>query len=138
MAVTVKESPFVLLDEEYRIVGVDASAEAAFGSLIGRNVFDCFPDATRLYRPYYEKARATGKVVEFAQYYDGYAMLIKARPVEDGGLVLAWEVLGLLDTMTLDTLRMSLGRILAKLEDEERRTRQRRHRASLRLIEGGA
>ena len=138
MAVTVKQSPFVLLDEDYRIVEVDSPAEAAFGPLLGRNVFDCFPDATSLYRPYYEKARATGKVVEFAQYYDGYVMLINARPVEDGGLVLGWEILGMLDTMTLDALCMSLGRILAKLGDEEKRTRQKRQRASLRLIEGGA
>jgi hypothetical protein len=38
--------------------------------------------------------------------------------------------------MTLDALRVSLGRILTKLEDEEKRARQKHRRVSLRLIEG--
>ena len=138
MAVAAEQEPFLVLDEGYRIVQVGPAAEATFGPLIGQNVFDCFADATGLYRPYYESARATGEVVEFAQYYDGYVMLIKAEPVEDGRLAVAWEILGMLDTMNLDALRLSLGRILARLEEYEKRARLERGRESLRLIEGGA
>ena len=138
MAVTVEQVPSVILDEDYRIVEVGPAAEATFGPLIGQNVFDCFPDATGLYRPHYENARATGQAVEFAQYYDGYVMLINAEPLEDGRLAVAWEILGMLDTMNLDALRLSLGRILAKLEEYEKRTRMELGRESLRLIEGGA
>jgi len=138
VAVTVEQVPSVILDEDYRIVEVGPAAEATFGPLIGQNVFDCFPDATGLYRPHYENARATGQAVEFAQYYDGYVMLINAEPLEDGRLAVAWEILGMLDTMNLDALRLSLGRILAKLEGYEKRTRMELGRESLRLIEGGA
>jgi len=138
VAVTVEQVPSVILDEDYRIVEVGPAAEATFGPLIGQNVFGCFPDATGLYRPHYENARATGQAVEFAQYYDGYVMLINAEPLEDGRLAVAWEILGMLDTMNLDALRLSLGRILAKLEGYEKRTRMELGRESLRLIEGGA
>jgi hypothetical protein len=138
VAVTVEQVPSLLLDEHYRIVEVGPSAQATFGPLLGRNVLESFPDATSLYRPYYEKARATGEVVEFAQYYDGYVMLIKAEPVEDRRLAVTWEILGMLDTMNLDALRLSLGRILAKLEEHEKRARLERGRELLRLIEGGA
>jgi len=93
VAVAVEQAPFLVLDGDYRIVEVGPAAEATFGPLIGQVVFDCFADATGLYRPYYESARATGEVVEFAQYYDGYVMLIKAEPVEDGRLAVAWEIL---------------------------------------------
>jgi PAS fold len=138
VAVTVQQAPFVVLDEDYRIVEVGPLAQATFGPLLGRNVHECFPDAASLYRPYYENARATGEVVEFAQYYDGYVMLIKAEPLENGRLAVTWEILGMLDTMNLDALRLSLGRILAKLEEREKRVRVQRGRESLRLIEGGA
>ncbi len=137
MAVAVEQAPFLVLDEEYRIVEVGPAAEATFAPLIGQIVFDCFADARGLYQPYYERARATGKIVEFAQYYDGYVMVIKAEPVEDGRLAVAWEILGMLDTMNLDALRLSLGRVLTKLEEHEKRARLERGLASLRVIDGG-
>ena len=138
MAVTVEQAPFVALDREYRIVEVSPAAEARLGPLLGRNVFDCFADATNLYRPYYENARASGEVVEFPQYYDGYVMLIRAEPLENGLLGVTWEIVGMLDTMNLDALRLSLGGTLARLEEHERRTRLQQGRTSLRVIEGGA
>jgi len=138
VAVTVEKQLFLVLDDEYRIVEVGPPAEATFGPLLGRNVFECFADAASLFRPYYDHARATGDIVEFAQYYDGYAMSIAVQPLEDGQLGLSWEVLGTLDTMTLDGLRLSLAGILAKLEAHEKRTRLEHRRKSLQVIEGGA
>ncbi len=136
VVVTVEHAPFFVLDAEYRIVEVGPAAAATFGPLLGQNVFDCFADAASLYRPYYEHARATGTVVEFPQYYDGYVMLITAEPIEDGRLAVSWEITGMLDTMNLDALRLSLGGILAKLDDHEKRVRKEHGRISLRVIEG--
>ena len=133
MAVAVEQAPFLLLDEDYRIVEVDSPAEAAFGPLLGRNVFDCFPDATSLYRPYYEKARATGKVVEFAQYYDGYVMHVGLEPI-GSKLVVTWDTLVMLDVLTLDGLKASLHNALSAISTwEDRLTRQRR-RQTLRVV----
>ena len=44
----------------------------------------------------------------------------------------------MLDTMSLDALRLSLGGIIARLEEHERQARLEQRRTSLRVIEGGA
>ena len=110
---------------------------AIFGQLLGRNVFDCFADSTTS-TARTRDARATGEVVEFAQYYDGYVMLNTAKPLSDALLAVYWEIIGMLDTMNLDALRLSLSGILAKLEEYEKRTRLEHARTSLQVIEGGA
>ena len=43
MAVTVQKTPFVVLDEGDRIVGVGPDAESQFGPLVGSLIWDCFP-----------------------------------------------------------------------------------------------
>jgi hypothetical protein len=129
VAVTVEESPSVVLDAEYRVVGMNAAARPWFEEHVGRVVFDCFPGSDGLFRPYYEEARATGSPVEFAQFYGGYLTHVVATP--DGpDLVVEWTTIALIDTWTLDGLRASLDDALATLADRERRT-------SLRVVEGG-
>jgi hypothetical protein len=66
VAVAVDESPYVVLDEEYRIVEIGHAAEAGFAPMRGQKVFDCFVGSRPLFFPYYEAARKTKKVVEFA------------------------------------------------------------------------
>ena len=137
MAVTVEQvPPNLVLDEGYRIVEVGPAAEAGFGPLVGRNLWECFPGAQPLYRPYYERARQTGKPVEFVQFYNGHVGRIRAVP-SGGRLALFWEVLCRLDTLTLDGLRASLGEAIAALEECQDQLRREQVRDSLRVIDGG-
>jgi hypothetical protein len=54
VAVAVEGASYVLLDEAYEIVEVSPAAEAGYGSLRGRNVFDgstgCSRRSTRCWR----------------------------------------------------------------------------------------
>ena len=136
MAVTVVEVPSVVLDEDYRIVEVGPAAQAGFGPLLGQNVFDCFPGSRSLFRPYYEKARRTGRVVEFAQYYDGYVTHVTVIPAGPR-LTVHWETLCILDVLTHDGLRSSLTEAIAALEERETKIRREQTRDSLRVVEGG-
>ena len=137
MAVTVLQAPYIVFDEEDRIVEVGGLAVPVFGSFLGQNLWDCFPDSRRLFEPHYAEARRTGAPVEFAQYYNGRVMLVKAVP--SGTLVTLWyEIVAMLDVLTLEGLRESLDSALAKLSACEETIRRRQVRTSLRLVEGGA
>lgn len=127
--------PHVILDEEYRIVEVGPAAQAGFGPLLGQNVLECFPGSRPLFLPYYEEARRTREVVEFAQFYDGYIMRLRAVP-EGSRLTVSWETLGMLDVLTLDGLRMSLQAALQAVTDSEEALRRESVRRSLRVVEG--
>jgi len=137
VAVAVEQAPYVVLDEEYRIVEADESAQPVFGSFLGQIVWDCFPDSRPLYQPYYETARRTGAPVKFAQFFNGYVMLVRATPL-GRGIALTYDVLGLLDVLTLDGLRVSLDNALTKLAEAEELLRRERARGSLSVIGGGA
>lgn len=137
MAVTVEQvPPNLVLDEDDRIVEVGPAAEAGFGPLVGRNLWECFPGAKPLYGPYYERARQTGEPVEFAQFYNGHVGQVRAVPY-GRRLALFWEVLCRLDTLTLDGLYASLGEAMAALEECEGQLRRKQMRDSLRVIDGG-
>ena len=135
MAVTVPQAPYIVFDEEDRIVEVSELAVPVFGSFLGQNLWDCFPDSRPLYEPHYAKARRTGEPVEFAQYYNGRVMLVEAVP--SGTHVTLWyEVLAILDVLTIEGLRESFDSALAKLSAAEENIRREQVRASLRLVGG--
>lgn len=135
VAVAVDENPYLVLDEDYRIVEIGPAAQAGFAPMRGQKVFDCFAGSRPLFLPYYEAARKTRKVVQFAQYYDGYIMRIRAAP-EGSRLVVSWEVLGMLDVLTLDGLRMSLKMALKALTDSEEALRRESVRSALQVVGG--
>jgi hypothetical protein len=138
VAVTVEHEQFVILDSGDRIVGVGPHAESQFGPLVGSVVWDCFAGSKPVFRPYYEKARRSGKPVEFVQYHDGFVSRVSATPRARGELEVGWEVLARVDTTTLDSLAESLAACLDLLDDELRDAHRDELRRTLRLIEGGA
>jgi len=136
VAVTVPQAPFIVLDENYVIVGVGPAAEAQFGPLAGRVVWDGFPGSEPLFRPHYERARRTGEPVEFVQFYEGTVAHIRAVPAGDR-LELYWERLLNLDTLTLDGLHSSIVEAIDLLDDREADMLKREMRGHLHVIEGG-
>jgi hypothetical protein len=137
VAVAVEEGQFVVLDDEFRIVEVGAAARATFGPLLGQAVFDAFPDSEPLFRPYYERARATGATVEFGTYYDGYAIHLRLTP-RGSHLVVGWNTLVRLDLLTLEGLLTSLDTALDAIAELERAVEHDLRRAHLRVVEGAA
>jgi len=136
VAVTVEDSPSVVLDETDRIVECNSAAAPWFAHNLGRSVFSCFPGSSRLFRPYYEKARRTGQVVEFAQYSDGYVTRVRAEPCKSS-VEVTWETLAILDTTTTDRLLASLDEAIERLDDALRELERDRARRSLRVVSGG-
>lgn len=137
MAVSTAEpTPFVVLDDGYRIAEVGSSAEAGFAAYVGHNLWDCFPDSEPVFRPHYDTARRTGEVVEFVQYYDAVVVRVKAVPLERGRLAVYWEAIGWLDFWTLDGLLASL-REIEELLARAAGTERQRPREHLRVV-GGA
>ena len=137
VAVTVEQVPFVVLDESYRIVEVGPAAEAGFGPLHGRCVWDCFPGSESMYRPHYERARRRGEPIELVQYYRGYLTKVEVRP-EKRAIRVSWEILSMLDTSDLERLRASLTDAIAALDQQAEELDRRRVRRTLRVVEGTA
>lgn len=138
MAVTVEqETPFLVLDEGDRIVGVGERAESQFGPLVGALLWECFPGSEPLFKPYYDEARRTGEPLTFVQFYDGNVARIRAVPLEDGRLQLYWEHLARLDTLTLDSLADTLEESLELLDEQGGGTSREAMRRALRVVEGG-
>jgi hypothetical protein len=138
VAVTVEQSPFVVIDREDRIVGVGPRAESQFGPLLGSVMWECFPGAEQLFKPYYDQARRSGETVEFVQFYDGYIVRVRAAPRAGDELELSWEQLARIDMLTLDALAETLAASLQVLDDEQRDAHRDQLRKTLTLIEGGA
>ena len=137
MAVTVQQTPFVVLDEGDRIVGVGPDAESQFGPLVGSLMWDCFPGSEPLFKPYYDAARRSREQLEFVQFYDGNVARVRAVPRENGHLDLFWELLARLDTLTLDGLAQTLDESLELLDEEHLGANRTARRQNLRVIEGG-
>lgn len=138
MAVTVEQqTPLVVLDEGDRIVGVGQGAESRFGPLVGEIVWDCYPGSEALFKPYYDAARMSGEHVEFAQFYDGNVLRVRAVPCNEGRLELYWQRLGRLDTLTLESLLETLEESLETLAAESSAAERSGARRALRLVEGG-
>jgi hypothetical protein len=135
VAVTVEqETPFVVLDDRDRIVGVGPQAESQFGPLLGAHLWECFPGSEPLFKPYYDAARRSGKELTFVQFYDGNVARIRAVPVDADRLELHWEHLARLDTLTLGSLAETLEESLELLDESTGREAMRK---ALRVIEGG-
>lgn len=135
VAVAVDAVPYLMLDEDYRIVEVHSAAPTRFGSLLGRDLWECFPDSEPLFRPYYEEAWRTGEPVEFVQFYDGRVGRIRATP-EGSRLALSWEHVVQLETLTLEGLRSSLTETIAALEGAAPGVAREGSRGRLRLVVG--
>jgi hypothetical protein len=139
VAVTVnRQAPFVVLDDEDRIVEVGSAAESQFAPLVGAVVWECFPGSEPLFKPYYDAARRTGEPVELVQFFDGVVARVRAVPAGDGRLDLSWDQLLRIDTTTLDAFRLTLRKALEILEAEASDAHRDEARTALRLIEGGA
>lgn len=136
MAVAENGSPFVVLDDDFRIVEVGPAAEAGLGSFAGRLLWECFPGSEPLFKPYYDQARERREPVEFVQFYEGTVARIRAVPTGDR-LELYWERLLHLDTLTLDGLRSSIAEAIELLNDREADMLRREMRGLLHVIEGG-
>ena len=136
MAVAVEAVPYVVLDERYRIVEMSRAAEARLGPFCGRNVLDSFPGSYPLFLPYLKEAQRTGRVVKFAQYFNGYVADVQIVPAENM-LTVSWERLSMLDVLTLDGLRASLHAVLETLRAREDALHREVVRSSLRVVEGG-
>jgi hypothetical protein len=135
VAVTVLQAPYIVFDDRDCIVEVSDLAMPVFGSFLGQSVWSCFPDSRPLYEAHYARARRTGVPVEFAQYYNGRVMLVKAVP--NGTRITLWyEVVAILDVLTIEGLRESLDSALATLVDAEEAMRRENVRTSLRLVGG--
>ena len=135
MAVTAEGSQFIVLDEEYRIVEVGPTAAATFGPLLGRLVYDAFPDCKPLFQPYYERARRTGATVSFATFYDGYVLHLRASPI-GSMLRISWDTLVHLDVLTLDGLKTSLNTALATISELTRDAESEQRRTTLHVVGG--
>ena len=131
MAVTVVEMPFVVLDENYRIVEISPAAQAGFGPLVGQVVWDCFLDSRPLFEPYYEQAKRSEEPVEFTQFYDGQVVRIRVIPQGDRVTVF-WEPVFRIDTLTLERLQSSVEEAVAALDNRRGEVRD-----ALRVIQGG-
>lgn len=138
MAVTVQaHTPFVVLDEWDRIVGVGPHAESQFGPLLGASLWEAFPGSEPLFKPYYDAARRSGEPLEFVQFYDGNVARVRAVPAEDTRLELHWHQLARLDTLTLASLSKTLDDALELLGGEGWGSGRSTGRGALRVIEGG-
>jgi len=137
VAVAVEQAPLIVVDEEFRIVDVGPGAEARFGPLLGRILWECFTGSEHLFRPYYERAWRTGRPEEFVQFYNGFVTRVRAARRGDL-LALWWHRLHVIDVLTLDDLGASIERTLELLDDEEAEILRQGARASLRLLSGGS
>ena len=134
VAVTVEQELSLVLDHDFRIVEVGPAARATFGPLQGQLIYEAFPDCEALFRPYYERARRIGSLVEFGTYYDGYVLHLQVRPRGDE-LVVTWETLAHLDVLTLDGLVASLATAQEAIVELERELERGLRRSALRVVE---
>ena len=130
------EHPYVILDEDDRVVEVGSRAPAIFESLRGRRVHEGFPETEALYGPHFERARRTGGVVELAQFSNGHLTFLRAVPGERRRVTVSWELIGFVDVMTLEALQASLAAALRVLTEKEEAVRRERVRSSFSVIAG--
>jgi PAS domain S-box-containing protein len=77
---------FFILDRQWRFTYVNAEAERIFqrprGELLGAVIWDLYPEGKQQFHPHYERALATGRMVEFEAHYAplDHAVQIHAYP----------------------------------------------------------
>ena len=107
-------SYYFVLDHEDRVVHVGPRRHYAAKPFFGQVLWSRLPGAEVLLAPGFAEARASGRPVEFAVFYAGCAMSIRAVPAADG-LAVHVEHLTELNVRTLATLAESLRQIEAEL-----------------------
>ena len=137
MAVAVAQHSVVVLDEHDRVVEGVSPEQAGVRVLDARCPFEELPSARELFTPYLERARRTGRLVEFREFVDGRVVEVSAAPYGPR-LVVSWRTIDILDVLTLEGLRESLQRIVETLAEAEEHVRRAQRRAELRIVEGGA
>lgn len=138
VAVTVPdETPYLVLDADDRIVKVGPAAEAVYGSLMGRTLWDRFPEAEALFKPHYDRARRAREEIELVQFFRGQVGWLRLAP-SGSDVTVSWRMLFALDTLTLDRLRDSIAEALELIDSWEAKSHRERLRTSLRVLEGGS
>ena len=108
-----RRSAHIVLGEGDRIVRVGPEVQGLMGPFIGHVLWERLPDAERLLRPHFDRARRSGQAVEFTVYYAGRVRSYRAVPCGDK-LAIDVEHLAEIDVTSLETLARSLSRV----EDE--------------------
>jgi hypothetical protein len=105
---------YFVLDDDDRVVYVGPRRDYSAKAYFGQTLWSRLPGAEELLGPRFAEARATGRPVEFAVFYAGRALGIRAIPAADG-LAVHVEHLTELNVRTLTTLAESLRTIEAEL-----------------------
>lgn len=108
------DTSYIVLDDDDRVLYVGADLSETAGGWIGHVLWDHLPQATDVYGPCFEEARAKGHAAECTVFYAGRVKRLIAIPAADG-LAVHVERLAELDVRTLGTLAASLRRIEAEL-----------------------
>lgn len=105
---------YIVLDDDDKVLYVGADLIERFGGWIGHVLWDHLPQASDVYGPCLEAARADGRAVESTVFYSGRAERLIAIPTA-GGLAVHVEMLAELSVRTLGTLTSSLRRVESAL-----------------------
>jgi hypothetical protein len=136
VAVAVEEHSVVVLDEQDQLVGAVSSAQASIRLPEDASPLEQLPSARAVFAPYFERARRTGRTLEFVEFVDGRVVQVTVRP-EGARLVVSWQTLDILDVLTLEGLRASIERVVETLAQAEATLRRAQARQLLRVVEGG-
>jgi hypothetical protein len=136
VAVAVKEHSVVVLDDEDRVVEAVPPAQAGAALHAGESPLEVLPSARAVFAPYFERARATRRTIEFVEFVDGRVLHVRVEPTGNR-LVVSWQTLDSLDVQTLEGLRDSIQRVVDTLAQAEATLRRTQARQLLRVIDGG-
>ncbi len=125
--------PYIVLDDEDRIVHVSAPLHDALGRWLGHVLWDHLPGAREVYGPSFAEARATGEPVVAIVFYSGRLKRLTVVPGVDGLAVHVEHIVDV-DVTSLGTLRRSLERIEHALAGRGYEQPDPRSHASLRAL----
>ena len=127
------DASFYVVDAEDRITRVSGDANAALGPFLGHSLWDASPQAKDIFEPHFEKARATGREVEFTTVYGGQLSRRTVAPTGES-LIVHITPLERIDATTSATLAASLASIQSALADRASEQPDRRAPGSLRAL----
>lgn len=122
---------WLILDRDYRIVAAQTTRGDA-ETHVGQILWDVFPGAKSLYGVDYAEAWASGPV-ETRCFHRGALVHVTAKPMP--ALLVSYEIVAELETVTLTALSQSLDR-LERLAAQATRESGRPLRPGLRMIPG--
>lgn len=125
--------PYVVLDDEDRIIYVSGPLQESLGRWLGHVLWDHLPGAREVYEPSFDEARASGEPVSRVVFYSGRLKRITVAPAADG-LAVHVERIAELDITSLGTLTQSLEQIERELAARGYEQPGRRSHASLQAL----